>query len=101
MDGEVKIEKKRLGRGECFGYVALVSINKHNVSAVAMGDRESLGLTKSLLGKLRHEDSELFSLLILNIARALARRLQFTDGLLLKAIRGSEPRDDLPEIVGR
>lgn len=99
-DKEVKIEKKRLGKGECFGHVALISVNRHNLSAVAVVDSEILVLSKALLGQLRHEDSELFSLLILNIARELARRLQFTDDLLLKAINGPETKA-LPKIVGQ
>lgn len=98
---DVKIEKKRLGKGECFGHVALISINKHNVSAVAVVDSEILVLSKALLGQLRHEDSELFSLLMLNIARELARRLQFTDDLLLKAIHGPNSKKSLPDIVGQ
>ena len=99
-DHKVKIEKKRLGKGECFGHVALISINKHNVSAVAVVDSDILVLSKSLLQELRHHDSELFSLLMLNIARELARRLQFTDELLLQAIHGPDTKT-LPKIVGQ
>ena len=100
-DNAVKIEKKRLGKGECFGHVALISINKHNLSAVAVVDSEILVLSKELLTQLRHEDSELFALLILNIARELARRLQFTDDLLLKAMHGPPSVKELPKIVGQ
>ncbi len=100
-DEEVKIEKKRLGKGEYFGHVALISVNKHNLSAVAVVDSELLVVSKELLQKLRHEDSGLFSLLIVNIARELARRLQFTDDLLLKAIHGPDPSKALPKIVGQ
>ena len=100
-DKEVKIEKQRLGRGECFGHVALISINKHNLSAVAVVDSEIIVLSKALLHRLHHEDSELFSLLMLNIARELARRLQFTDELLLKAMHGPEQTKARPEIVGQ
>ena len=99
-DKQVKIEKKRLGKGECFGHVALISVNKHNLSAVAVVDSEILVFSKELLQKLRHEDSELFSVLVLNIARELARRLQFTDDLLLKAMHGPESVKELPKIVG-
>lgn len=99
-DKEVKIEKKRLGKGECFGHVALISVNKHNLSAVAVVDSEILVLSKVLLQELRRADSQLFSLLMLNIARELARRLQFTDELLLKAIHGPESKS-LPKIVGQ
>jgi CRP/FNR family cyclic AMP-dependent transcriptional regulator len=100
-DKEVKIEKKRLGKGECFGHVALISINKHNLSAVAVVDSEILVFSKEFLGQLQHEDSKLFSLLILNIARELARRLQFTDDLLLKAMHGPKSGKELPRIVGQ
>ena len=100
-DKEFKIEKKRLGKGECFGHVALISINKHNVSALAVVDSEILVFSKELLRQLHQEDSKLFSLLILNIARELARRLQFTDDLLLKAMHGPEAAKELPKIVGQ
>ena len=100
-DKEVKIKKKRLGKGECFGHVALISINKHNVSAVAVVDSEIIVFSKELLRQLHHEDSELFALLVLNIARELARRLQFTDDLLLKAMHRHEPDQDLPKLVGQ
>lgn len=100
-DKNFKIEKKRLGKGECFGHVALISVNKHNLSAVAVVDSEIMVFSKELLHQLRREDSDLFSLLMLNIARELARRLQFTDELLLKAIHGPESTKILPEIVGQ
>ena len=100
-DKEIKIEKKRLGKGECFGHVALISITKHNLSAVAVVDSEILVFSKELLRQLHHEDSQLFSLLILNIARELARRLQFTDDLLLKAMHGPETGKEMPKIVGQ
>ena len=100
-DGEMKIEKKRLGKGECFGHVALISVNKHNLSAVAVVDSDIIVFSKELLHRLHHEDSELFSLLLLNIARELARRLQFTDDLLLKAMHGPESKKELPAIVGQ
>ena len=99
-DQEMNIEKKRLGKGDCFGHVALISINRHNVSAVAVVDSEIFSLSKESLHQLHHKDSGLFSLLILNIARELARRLQFTDDLLLKAMHGPTAKE-LPKIVGQ
>ena len=100
-DGEMKIEKKRLGKGECFGHVALISVNKHNLSAVAAVDSEIIVFSKELLHRLHHEDSELFSLLVLNIARELARQLQFTDDLLLKAMHGPDSEKKVPSVVGQ
>jgi CRP-like cAMP-binding protein len=99
-DKELKVEKKRLGKGECFGHVALMSINKHSISAVAVVDSEIIVFSRDLLQKLHHEDSQLFALLILNIARELARRLQFTDAMLLKAMHPQEHRADTRKIAG-
>jgi CRP/FNR family cyclic AMP-dependent transcriptional regulator len=95
-DQEVKIEKKRLGRGECFGHVALMSINKHSISAVAVVDSEVIVFSKKLFNDLHRGNSELFALLLLNISRELARRLQFTDDMLLKAMHGREQGPVLP-----
>lgn len=81
----VTIQKKRLGVGECFGQVALMSMQPHAVSAVAGEDSEIIVLSRRALHQLRHEDIELFALLMMNIARELARRLKFTDEMLLSS----------------
>ena len=95
-DNEVKIEKKRLGRGECFGHVALMGISNHSISAVAVVDSEIIVFSKKLLNELHQGNSALFALLILNISRELARRLQFTDDMLLKAMHRREGGPVLP-----
>ena len=84
-DQRARIRKKRLGVGECFGQVAVMSIHQHTVSAIAVEDTEFIVLSKHALHQLHHEDVELFALLMMNIARELARRLQFMDELLLKS----------------
>ena len=99
-DHEVIIEKKRLGVGEILGQVAVMSIHQHTISAVALEDSELIVLSRRILHQLRHEDIELFALLIMNLARELARRLQFTDALFLKAMHGPESGRELPKIVG-
>ena len=71
-DKEATIKKKRLGVGECFGQVAVMSIHQHTVSAVAAEDTEFIVLSKHALHQLHHEDVELFALLMMNIARELA-----------------------------
>ena len=89
-DQEAMIEKKKLGIGECFGQVALMSIHRHTISAVALEDSEIIVFSKRLLHQLHHEDISLFALLMMNIARELARRLQFTDELLVRTIHAHE-----------
>jgi CRP/FNR family cyclic AMP-dependent transcriptional regulator len=82
-DDDLTILKKKLGVGECFGHVALMGMQQHAVSAVASEDSEIIVLSKRALYQLRQEDAELFALLIINIAREMARRLKFTDEMLL------------------
>lgn len=79
-DHERRVEKKKLGVGDCFGQVAVMSIHQHTILAVALEDCEFIVLSKRALLQLHHEDLELFALLIL---RELARRLQWVDTLLL------------------
>lgn len=89
-DNHVVLEKKELRVGECFGHVALISMNKHTLAAVAIEDAEIIVLSRRALIQLKHENLELFALLIMNIARELARRLIFTDAMLLRAMHKQE-----------
>jgi len=82
-DGEVIIQKKELGVGECFGEASLMSMHTHTASAIATTQTEIIVLSRHALNLLRHEDPPLFSLLLINIARELARRLKITDDILL------------------
>ena len=69
-----------------FGQVAVLGIHPHTISAVALEDCEFIVLSKRALLQLHHEDVELFALLILNLAREHARRLQYVDRLLLESV---------------
>jgi len=82
-DDEVVLEVHELGVGECFGEASIMSMHKHTATAVAKEDSEVMVLSRRALIELRHEDIELFALLMMNIARELARRLQLTDTMLL------------------
>jgi CRP/FNR family transcriptional regulator, cyclic AMP receptor protein len=84
-DDGVLIHKHELHVGECFGEASLISMHRHTATAVAATDAELIVLTKRALIELRHEDIELFALLMMNLARELARRLYLTDQLLLAA----------------
>ena len=79
------IGKQRHGVGECFGYVALMSMHKHTISAVALEDTEIIVLSRRALHGLHHEDVELFAILMMNLAREMARLLRFTNAMLLTA----------------
>lgn len=87
-DGEIVFEKKQLGVGECFGEASLMSMHRHTSAAFAMEDTELIVLSRHALIELQREDIHLFALLMMNIARELARRLQVTDDILLRVLHG-------------
>lgn len=85
-DETVAFEKKLLGPGECFGQVSLMSMHRHSATAIAEQDCVIVGLSRHALIALKEEDIALFALLMMNVARELARRLMLTDNLLLHYI---------------
>ncbi len=69
--------------GDCFGETSVIGIVPHEASAVAACDVELLVLSRKALLSFLKTDLELFSILILNIARESCRRLSQTDQILL------------------
>ena len=61
--------------GDCFGETAMIGIQNHATSAVAMEDSRIMLLTAQNFNDLYKGDPKLFSLLILNVARESCRRL--------------------------
>ncbi len=70
------------GPGHCIGEASVIGIQDHSASAVVMEDATLLVLSRQVLMDLFNSDKGLFALLILNIARELARRLHRTDQIL-------------------
>ena len=83
-DKNVTIRKMEFSVGDCFGEAAMLSMINNTASFVAAEDSELITLSKRALNQLRREDLNLFCILIMNLARDLARKLQFTDEILLK-----------------
>jgi CRP/FNR family transcriptional regulator, cyclic AMP receptor protein len=83
-DNDTIIKKREFGVGDCFGEAALLSMNNNTASFMAAEDSELIVLSRRALNQLRREDVELFCILILNLARELARKLQYSDELMLK-----------------
>ena len=73
-------------RGNCFGEASIIGILPHAASAVAIEDSELIVLSRNALLAFYKTDLELFSTLILNIAREVCRRLYKTDQVLLHYI---------------
>ncbi len=83
-EGGVNLEKTMLATGQCFGVASLMAMQRHTSTAIALEDSEVMALSRQSLLQLRYEDIELFVLLMMNIARELARRLKLTDDILLQ-----------------
>ena len=97
-ENSVIIQKQELQLGECFGVASLMSMHKHTTTAVAAVESELLVFSRRALIGLKHEDIEVFALLMMNLARELARNLYLTDQLLLdatvrKQVGGQGPRE--------
>lgn len=93
ISGEVRLDFEspnhplseiRFSAGSCFGETSLIGIQSHSASTYAVGETHLLSLSGSDLLGLFDTDLELFSLLILNIAREACRRLHTTDELFLQ-----------------
>ena len=69
--------------GQCFGETSVIGIQPHAATAVTTEDTELIVLSRNALLSLLKTDLELFSILILNIAREACRRLYKTDEILL------------------
>ena len=62
-----------------------MSMHQHTTTAIAAVDSEVMVLSRNALIGLEHEDIHLFALLMMNLARELARRLYLTDQMLIEA----------------
>ena len=71
--------------GSCFGESSLIGIMPHSASTYSVGVSELLSLSGEDLLSLFENDLQLFSLLILNIAREACRRLHSTDELFVQS----------------
>ena len=83
-DNNIEVRKRDFNVGDCFGEAAFLAMNNDTASFMAAEDCELVVLSRQSLNQLRHEEPELFSTLIMNIARELARKLQYTDNILLQ-----------------
>ncbi|TKJ32607.1 MAG: CarD family transcriptional regulator [Planctomycetes bacterium B3_Pla] len=70
-------------KGQCFGETSVIGIQPHAATTIAVEDTELIVLPRSALLSLFKSDLELFSILLLNIAREACRRLHKTDEILL------------------
>ena len=87
-DGDVSVRKETVEPGGCFGVIALMAVQTYSGTAMAAEDTELLVLSRQAMLDLYHEDTRLFALLMMNIAREIARKLTMTDEVLLQYAHG-------------
>ncbi len=85
---ETPLELIVFNKGRCFGETSMIGIQPHAATAVCVEDTELIVLSRNTLLSLYKSDLELFSTLVLNIAREACRRLAKTDEILLHYVLG-------------
>lgn len=92
LDGEMEILKKSrrgrdtrvaiLGPNDCFGEMSVIDMQPRSATVRALGSARLLRITTEEMDALYRHDLKSYTLIVLNIARDLSRRLRVTDGLL-------------------
>ncbi len=77
-------------QGQCFGESSVIGIQPHAATAIAVEKTELLVLSRNLLLSIYISDIQLFSTLILNIARETCRRLHSSSEVLLHYVHKIE-----------
>jgi len=74
-----------LGRGDCFGEMALMDLFPRSATVRAVEDCKALALAPADLYRLFEHDAEQFALIQMNMGREVCRRLRETDEELFRA----------------
>ena len=85
---DTPLELIEFKKGRCFGETSVIGIQPHAATAVCVTETELIVLSRNALLSLYKSDLEMFSTLILNIAREACRRLAKTDEILLHYVLG-------------
>ena len=92
LDGEIEVLKKSrrgretrvaiLGPNDCFGEMSIIDMQPRSATVRALGPARLLRISLEEMDALYRHDLKSYTLIVLNIARDLSRRLRVTDGLL-------------------
>jgi CRP/FNR family cyclic AMP-dependent transcriptional regulator len=92
LDGEMEVFKKSrrgrdmrvaiLGPNDCFGEMSMIDMQARSATVRAIAPSRLLKVTSEDMDSLYRSDLKSYTLIVLNIARDLSRRLRVTDGLL-------------------
>ena len=94
LDGEMEVSRKTpgghecrmaiLGPGDWFGEMSVLDVMPRSATIRALSHSSLLVMTGHDLDTLYRRDLKAYSLLVLNIARELSRRLRVADGLVAR-----------------
>ena len=92
LDGEMEVLKKSrrgretrvaiLGPNDCLGEMSILDMQPRSATVRALGSTRLLRISTEEMDALYRHDLKSYTLIVLNIARDLSRRLRVTDGLL-------------------
>jgi CRP/FNR family transcriptional regulator, cyclic AMP receptor protein len=71
-----------LGPGDWFGEMSILDVQPRSASVVAVAPTRLLRITSEALDHLYRKDLKSYSLIVLNVARELSRRLRVADGII-------------------
>jgi CRP/FNR family transcriptional regulator, cyclic AMP receptor protein len=96
LHGEVEVSKRShrgtdarvalLGPGDWFGEMSIVDVQPRSASILALAPTSLLAITTNDLDQLYRHDLKAYSIVVLNLARELSRRLRVADGILADLI---------------
>ncbi len=92
LEGEMEVFKRSrrgrdmrvaiLGPSDCFGEMSLIDLQARSATVRALAPSRLIRVTSEDMDQLYRHDLKSYTLIILNIARDLSRRLRVTDGIL-------------------
>jgi CRP/FNR family transcriptional regulator, cyclic AMP receptor protein len=98
LDGEVEVLRRSrrgqltrvaiLGPGDWFGEMSILDVLPRSATTRILAPTRLVRLTAHELDTLYRKDMRSYSLLVLNIAREMSRRLRVADGLLAELVTG-------------
>jgi CRP-like cAMP-binding protein len=92
LEGEIEVLKRSrrgrdwrvaiLGPADCFGEMSVIDMQPRSATVRALAPSRLLKMTTADMDELYRFDLKSYTLIVLNIARDLSRRLRVTDGIL-------------------
>jgi CRP-like cAMP-binding protein len=95
-----------LGPGDCVGEMPLIDIQPRSATVRAVGPSVLFRLDHLEIARLRQDSGEVYTLLVLNIAREISRRLRRADqvladrGIVMQELWSSADSEPRPEGTG-